>query len=244
MDAGTGDKLRVMAAAVRAAPLAGTHKHIAGEKPIPFVTISREGGAGGHSVGRCLVDRLNQLDPGEEPWRLWDRELVEKVAGEHHLSPESVATLGETHRTWFGEFVASLSQVPEDDEVKVYRRVAITIRTLAQRGRAVIVGRGGAYVTNKMPGGTHCRLLAPLNFRTATMARQLGISPEAALEHVRVLDRNRLAFLRRYWPGEVWNSDIFSITLNTSLVTEEQAAEAIVPLVLGVKRPATQAMEF
>jgi cytidylate kinase len=225
------DHLRVLAAAVRAAPLP-VHGTQASQSVAPFVTISREGGAGGHTIGRLLVDRLNKLAPGPDPWQLWDKELVEKVAREHHLSPDSVASLGESHRTWLEEFMASLSQAPDADEAWVYRRVAMTIRALAQHGRAVIVGRGGAYVTRKMPGGIHCRLVAPIAFRAQNMAHQLGLSLDAAMEHVRTLDRNRAAFHRRYWPQDAYRDEVYSVTLNMALTPEDRAIAALLALVL------------
>lgn len=225
--------MRVAFAAVRAVPLP-VHEEgeSPGPQPRPFVTISREGGAGGHTIGQQLVQRLNELDPGDDPWTLWDSALVEKVSADHHLAVELVQSLGESHHNWMEEFLSSLSQVSDNDEAKVYRRVAMTIRALAHRGRAIIVGRGGVYITREMPGGVHVRLVAALEHRIEFMMRQFGISHQAAAERVHQLDHCRKAFFRRYWPQTVLDADVFTITLNTGLVDEQRAAEAVLPLVL------------
>lgn len=202
---------------------------------IPFVTISREGGAGGRTLGLRLVDRLNALDPGSEPWALWDRELVEKVSADHHIALELVESLGETHHGWMEEFLSSLSQVGDIDEAKVYRRVAMTIRSLAHRGRCVIVGRGGVHITRQMPGGVHVRLVAPFEDRVSFMVRQHAMTREAAAEHVRELDRNRKAFFRRYWPNAALDPDVFTITLNTGKLNESRAVECLLPLIVPVQ---------
>lgn len=197
-----------------------------------FVTISREGGAGGRSLGQRLVERLNALDPGSEPWTLWDRELVEKVSADHHIALELVDSLGETHHGWMEEFLSSLSQVSDTDEAKVYRRVAMTIRALAHRGRAVIVGRGGVHITRQLPGGVHVRLVATFPDRVNFMIRQHGLTHEAAAAQVRELDRNRKAFFHRYWPKEVLDAEAFTITLNTGKLDENRAVECLLPLIV------------
>ena len=222
-------------AAVRAAPMPvreGTFSKPS--PPVSFVTISREGGAGGRAIGQRLVERLNQLDPGEEPWTLWDGALVEKVSADHHIAAELVESLGDTHHGWMEEFLRSLSQVGDIDEAKIYRRVAVTIRALAHRGRAVIVGRGGMHITRQMPGGVHIRLVATFENRVAFMMRQHGMAHEAAAEHVRELDRNRQAFYRRYWPKAVLDEDVFTLTLNTGTVGENRVVECLLPLILPV----------
>ena len=233
--------MHAVIAAVRAAPRP-LHEEVAWKPSLSatFVTISREGGAGGHVLGQRLVERLNELDPGQEPWTLWDRELVEKVSADHHIALELVESLGDTHHGWMQEFLSSLSQADEFDEAKVYRRVAMTIRALAHRGRAVIVGRGGVHITRQMPGGVHVRLVATFEDRVRFMMRQHGMSHEAASEQVRELDRNRKAFFRRYWPKAVLDADAFTITLNTGAVDEHRAVECLLPLIVPVSCAAVQ----
>lgn len=229
----SGSGMRVAFAAVRSVPVP-VHEEgeQGGSQAPPFVTISREGGAGGHTIGQRLVDRLNELDPGDEPWTLWDSALVEKVSADHHIAVELVQSLGEAHHNWMEEFFNSLSQVSENDEAKVYRRVAMTIRALAHRGRAVIVGRGGVYITREMPGGVHVRLVAALEHRIGFMMHQHGLTREAATVQVHELDRIRKGFFRRYWPQTVLDADVFTITLNTGMVDEQRAAEVVLPLIL------------
>lgn len=60
----------------------------------------------------------------------------------------------------------------------------MTIRALAISGRAVIVGRGGVFLTAGMPGGIHLRIVAPVRHRITHMAERDGISQEAAAEKV------------------------------------------------------------
>src|SRR5262245_43618787 len=74
----------------------------------PFITISREPGAGAVAVGRQVVESLNANHP-DEPWTCWDREIVEKIAADHHLSARLIDGLDEKRHSWMSDFLASLS---------------------------------------------------------------------------------------------------------------------------------------
>ena len=202
----------------------------------PFVTISRQAGAGGTTLGQHLVERLNEVDPDpDRPWTCWDRELVERVANDHHISQELIDSLEDVHRTWLEEFFTGLSpgdEAGEPDELGVYHRVAATVRALAQFGRVVVVGRGGVCITRNMPGGTHVRLVASMKDRVAFIMRKFNVSQELAAEHVRQLDRNRESFYRRYWPTHPLASEMFTVTLNTANLAETQLAECLMPLIV------------
>jgi cytidylate kinase len=204
---------------------------------LPFVTISRQAGAGGTTLAQRLVERLNAADPdAERPWTCWDRELVERVAGDHHISQALIDSLEDVHRTWLEDFFAGLSfddAAEQPDELVVYHRVAATVRALAQHGRVVVVGRGGVCITRSMPGGVHVRLVAPQKHRVAFMMRKFNVSQDVAAEQVRQLDRNRELFYRRYWPTHPLAAEMFTVTLNTADLAENQLVECLLPLIVG-----------
>lgn len=48
--------------------------------PLPFITISRQAGAGGRSLAQRLVERLNELEPDDRPWSAWERNWSRRSA--------------------------------------------------------------------------------------------------------------------------------------------------------------------
>ena len=234
----TMDKSIALLASIRAGLYAEQQlRELRGEtqhkEPTPFVTISRQAGAGGRSLARLLVERLNTIDSGERPWALWDRELLERITEEHHIPAALVESL-EHPRPWLEDLLAGISlsnDAANMDEFQVYRRVASTVRGLARAGRSVIVGRGGVYATSDLPGGVHVRLVAPLEYRVARMARLMKVSEAKAAAEIHRLDRHREAFHRRYWPGKALMAELFTITLNSAAITEDQMVASILPLV-------------
>lgn len=206
------------------------------EMPQPFVTISRQAGAGGKSFGRALVDRLNTKVHSGPRWTLWDDELVQKVAKEHALAEAYIQALEDQPHGWFHDFLNGLAFGSNDrhpDEFKVYRRVASTIRALARAGRAVLVGRGGAFLTADLAAGIHMRIVAPAEFRVREMARRLNISTDAAADVVREIEHNRAVFYRRYWPNKSTESESFTMTLNSGKIDPERMVDCVLPLLIS-----------
>lgn len=227
--------------AVKSAALVEGHDHPGGGSNAPtFVTISRQAGAGGRSLAVRLAELLNQVDPappGQSPWTIWDHELTEKVALDYGFDESTVDKLEDGHHPWFADLLSGLvGQDPsKPDEFKVYKRTAAAIRGLARVGRAIIVGRGGVFITRDLPGGVHVRLVAPHEARVAHMAELLKVDRREATKQVDQLDRFRDAFLRRYWPAGSLAPENFTVTINMAGVGEDAAAEAVRPLVLARK---------
>jgi len=198
--------------------------------PPPFVTIARQAGAGGNTLNGRLVARLNGIDRADPPWTGFDRELVEKVAQTYELSSPLLETLDESSHSYMDELLTGfkLHGKSEPSELAVYRRVAKTIRALAQVGRVVIVGRGGVFLTQDMPVGLHVYLVAPLEQRVAMAREARGLSRDDAAEWVKRTDAARESFYRRHWPGQPVGPEAFSVTFNTAAISDEQMVESMV----------------
>ncbi len=196
---------------------------------VPFVTISREAGAGGRTLMSALVERLRRLDPAAPPWQGYDRQLIDRVAEEHGIDGRRIDQLESDEPSWLVEIFEGMSLKGEMKvtDAQVYRKVVYTIRELARRGRVVIVGRGAALATADLPGGTHIRLVAPLEHRIANLAEVRGMSQAHATAEVHRLDRARDKFFQRFWRLNGLTAEQFHLTLNTSRLSEDQLVQTI-----------------
>ncbi|MFM8658163.1 MAG: cytidylate kinase family protein, partial [Chthoniobacterales bacterium] len=63
-----------------------------GERPHqPFVTISRQAGAGAETVARLLAEKLNAQGPKDaQPWTVFDKNLISKVLEDQNM-PQEIA---------------------------------------------------------------------------------------------------------------------------------------------------------
>ncbi|MCL2646601.1 MAG: cytidylate kinase-like family protein [Phycisphaerales bacterium] len=227
-----------------------------GARTWPFVTISRQAGAGGYTLGTLLAERLNGLEYAEArlgslnetqpppPWQCLDRELVERIARDHHLSAGLIDSLQHSSHTWIGEFFGGLSHTDnQPSELAVFRRVAETVRALAEAGHVLLVGLGSVFMTRDMPGGVHVRLVAPLEYRVRTMAKKHNLSESHARAMVENLDAGRDSFYRQYWPHTPLHAGLFHITLNAGLMREEQMVDCVLPLIRKKPEARSQKLE-
>lgn len=227
--------------AIVGAVAAGTLKHrdAAGHQRPPFITVSRQAGAGGNTLKEKLARRLGAIDKADPPWSGFDQELVAKVAEDHDLSSPLLETLDEANHSYVNELLRATfnlgSSKPEPTELTVYRRVAKTVRALANAGRTIIVGRGGVFITSDLPGGVHIYLVAPLEYRVELTRKNRGLSYDDAAEWVRRVDENREAFYRRHWPQREVQPEAFHVTFNTAANDDDDMVEAILPLIPGMR---------
>jgi cytidylate kinase len=210
-----------------------------GNKPRVFVTVSRQPGAGAISFSHRLADRLNQK--GEADWSAWDRELVERVSIEHGVDKDIIEMIPNRHHSWIEDLLQNFSaseNPPDVQEIRAYKRVAMTIRALASAGHAIIVGQGGRFIADRMPGAIHIRLVAPLDQRIKWTAEREKMTLHEAADRVVELDQRRRNFYSRYWVGKVIVPETFTMTLNSADLSLDELVECVVPIILA--REATE----
>lgn len=209
----------------------------------PFITISREPGAGGDSLAEELVRRLQQVDRSDPPWTAFDKNLVDKVAADYHMSKRLIESIEERSYDWLREVFENLTTsaptaVPED--VIAYHRVAKTMWALAHAGRVVLVGRAGVFVTAGLSNGVHVRLVAPMQMRAHRIQKERGLTEREAHREIEQLDAKRKAFFDRFWPGHTLAPETFTVTYNTAYLDEGKMADSIVPLLAKVAAEAVK----
>lgn len=210
---------------------------------MPVVTIAREFGAGGETVGRMLADRL-EAD-------LVDSRIIDEVArrleipqSEVEAADEDPASLVERLVVALGASSVELSSPPEipawtppyaDPALDVRKAVLqITqevIREAARSGNAVIVGRGAVYVLQDEPEVTHVFLQAPIESRVPTVMELFGCPAEQARQRIKRTDANRAAYVKQVY-GEDWRDfRLYDLALNTARLGYESATEAVLAAV-------------
>src|SRR5262245_15925951 len=171
-------------------------------EPSPVViALSRQKGCGGSAIGQEIASRLRL--------RYIDRALL-RTAAEYLVATETNAEqIEERVATWWsrlGELFAHgaivapamLSATPLVQEADVSRMENRIVEEIAERYRAVIVGRGACHTLRGRRGVFRAFLHAPEEWRVARFAEQERISLDAARGAVRAVDRERASFARAF----------------------------------------------
>lgn len=197
----------------------------------PFVTISRQAGAGGHSLANVLIDTFHAQTDKElfGDWEMFDQKLVAMVADDKDLSVSVQRLLGEEYHRAADDFFRQLFTATTHQDI-VMDRVFRLVRILAEVGKAVIVGRAGSEVTRGLGPSVSVRLIAPEDFRMRHMMELHQVDERKATELIDKSDSGRARLLKRHFKVDIDDPLLYDCMWNTAEVSFEAIAESIVAL--------------
>jgi cytidylate kinase len=203
--------------------------------PQPFITMSRETGAGGTSIGVRVRDRLRVEDScAMTPWMWFDRELMQKVVERHNLPQELAGLFDHTQYNRLLKWVDDLlGKHPAWSTVA--RKTGETILHLAQIGNVILVGRGAHLVARRVPHGLHVRIIGSRERRLAHAAEYYHLTRREADIYVTRNDRGRRQFLKDHLNADIDDAHQYDMVLNTDHISYEDAADLIVNQVKRIR---------
>lgn len=180
------------------------------EKPKcrPTITLSREFGCEGYPMAEGL--KLAMEEKTGEPWVIYDKALLEKVATDENLSMHLLSHLGECNRA--ADILKNQFGYLTQD--KVYSQIVKHLIQIATLGNAIIVGRGGAVVCHEMKNCFHFRLEGSLEFRVKTLARRMELPLEEAEAFVRKQSELREKFISECLQTDITSSRWYDAVFN------------------------------
>lgn len=208
-----------------------------------LITISRQFGSGGARVGRAVAQRLG--------FAYADREILAEAARRLDLRPEDLEPLEEraagfwarvgslfAHGSPDTPFIAPmLPSVSEADLFAVERQVMLRI---AERGNAVIVGRGAAHVIEGPGRVIRVFLHAPIDARIELAMAEYGFTDAAeAAKVVADSDQARGHFVHRVIGRDWCDTTLYDLSLNTAAFGLARVVDLIAEL---VQRPTAAAL--
>lgn len=200
-------------------------------KPRPFVTISRQAGAGGTSVGKKLAELLGHSDVGNSGWAVFDKTLVDRVIQDHSL-PRRIAEYLPEAKTKFIDSVIEECFGLHPPVEKLVETTARTILHLATMGNVILMGRGSNVVTAQMSQGFHVRLVGTPTHRIAHFAELNGLTLREAEKATKSIDRGRRAYLKQHYSRDINDPTLYHLVINTDLVSFDDAAAMIAEAIL------------
>lgn len=193
--------------------------------PGPFVTISRESGAGGSAVARALVDLLQQQEPSH-PWAIYSANLIDEMLRSSGL-PAAIARFLPEDRV--SEIDATIGEILglHPNLWTLIDKTNELIRRLARDGHAIVLGRGAVFATAGIANGVHVRLVAPTAVRAERIAHWLGLSPDAATLLNARRDAARARYVHSTFDADVTDPNEYDLVINTATIPATTAAEVI-----------------
>ena len=205
-------------------------------KNVKFViTINRELGSGGRTVGRKLAERL-----GVE---FYDKAVIKGLEEQYHLTVEEIERLKGQKQGWWSDvkrimFVSpsmhSNYYIPREgdepdmlDTDQLFKAETEILKGIAEEESCVIAGRSGFHVFNKHPNHVSILIQASLPFRLERLMRKQGISEKEALKAIYKVDQMRENYVKKHTGTSRYDTRNYDIVIKADGKTEDEIVDII-----------------
>lgn len=193
-----------------------------------IITVEREYGSGAGGIAKKLAARLG--------WTLWDEEITAEIARRLHCDKRSVQSREERLDPAFYRLVKAFMRGSYEDrtgnqlELLDAEHLAIlfekVIKEIAKRGNCVIVGRAAPYFLRDRKDTFRVFIYASEAEKIRRVIA-MGKSPEEAAELVDRVDRERAAFIKKFY-GAIWpKRDLYHLMVNS-----QAGDDAVIDIIL------------
>jgi len=198
------------------------------------ITISRQFGAGGITLGKMVAEKLG--------YAFADTEIIKMVAEMANVSTDFVETVEKEAGGKFSKIVNKLVSKPLLDRILKDERgyideeiyldyLVLIIAQMADDGNVVILGRGSQYILNDHPDAYHFMLINEFDDRVKFMMNRYNLSQNRAAQVVRSEDKRRLNLYRKLHKTDYETPSLYHLVLNMNRISLEKAQDLICGLV-------------
>lgn len=192
-----------------------------------IITIGRQCGSGGHTIGKRTAERLGIP--------FYDKEIIKAVAERSGLSEKTIEQKGEYSTTSFLYNIAtrgisaynatSKEFMTLADQINAYQTEYI--KELAEKGPCVIVGRSADSILSDREDCLHIFVYGKLDDRMERVVKEHGIDPKEAKAHVLERDKKRSKYYKHI-TDQVWGlAENYDLCLNSSALGLDRCVEII-----------------
>ena len=199
-----------------------------------IITISREFGSGGRTMGRKIAEKLGIP--------FYDKELVDQIAVESGFAPKFVEEHGEHSPTGsFFSYAFAPQGIPGimnglSTADFLWNIQCSVILQLAEKGPCVIVGRNADYILKDRADALHVYVFADVPYRAERIVRLYGESEKSPEQRLNEKDKRRRVNYQHY-TGRTWGmAQNYDLCLDTGVLGEDYCADIVVNAVLNSRQ--------
>jgi cytidylate kinase len=200
------------------------------------ITISRQFGSGGKTLGKMIADRMGYI--------FADSDILQEIAKEANVSPHWVESFEKEAGTKLSRIIASMvsqrfiNRILKDERGYLDERIyldylVLIIAKMADEGDVVILGRGSQYILNDHPDAFHILLIDEIENRIKFMMQHYDMSDKRAMRVVNNEDKRRMGLYSRLGKKDYDSSSLYHLVINMSRFSLEKAAKLVCNMVDG-----------
>ena len=184
-----------------------------------IITISREFGSGGRTIGKAVAQKLGIP--------CYDAELITEMAKQSGFAEDYVREAGEyAPGGLLNSMFTSRAGGPTNEDI-LWQIQCNIVAQLAKKGPCVIVGRCGDYILRDRPDVLKVFVHADMAFRAKRIVEVYGQREESPEQRLKDKDKRRSTYYR-FYTGRKWGQlDTYDLMLNSGVLGIKKCTELI-----------------
>lgn len=193
------------------------------------ITLNRELGSGGRTVGRKLAEKLNV--------KYYDKALIEGLTKEFGLTVDEIEKIKAQKKSWWNEFnnyykKRNSTTLPMEAETVLTTESMMAtekriLQTLAEEESCIVAGRSGFLVFRDWPNHMNILIQASLKKRIERVMERQHLSREEAEAVIEKVDKGRETFIQKYADTSRYDARNYDLVINMDTLTEDDATDII-----------------
>lgn len=184
-----------------------------------IITISREFGSGGRTIGKKLADELKIP--------CYDSELIHKIAQESGFAESYIEEAGEYAPSGFMGTVFNSRAFGPTNEDYLWAIQQKIITELAAKESCVIVGRCADYILQGKADCLKVFIHADMKYRAQRIVEEYGERAQTPEQRLKDKDKRRAAYHRFYTEMKWGRSQNYHITLDSGELGTQKCVDII-----------------
>ena len=194
------------------------------------ITINREVGTGGRTIGRKLAEKLSV--------KYCDKAIVDGLTQKFGLNIQRIEEIKAQKKSWWNDInnyynilVNSTSQ-PMEAEVKLdnasmFETEKHILQEIATQTSCVIAGRTGFMIFREWPNHLNIFIQASMEHRVQRVMRRQNVSEKEAREIIAKLDASRETYIKKYEDTSRYDTRNYQLVIPMDDLSEDDAVDVI-----------------
>ena len=202
------------------------------------ITINRELGSGGRTVGRILAEKLGV------PY--YDKPLTKALEEKFDLSHAQIEKLKGNNRSWWeeikrvlalGEGAANSSEYYDEENNRYITSEAVLkaereiLQGIASEESCVIAGRSAFFAMADNPNHMSILIQASMEHRIKRVMAKQGLSEKEAIKAIKMVDETREEYMQNNAHTSRYDTRNYDLVVKMDDKTEEEVANAILAFI-------------
>jgi cytidylate kinase len=195
------------------------------------ITINRELGSGGRTIGRILAEKLGVP--------FYDKVLIKTLEEKYNLSTEEIERMKGRSSNWWSDFerVVGLgfgmsvdvdqSHADTVTTSQLFQAEKEILEGIAHDESCVIAGRLAFFVLKSHPNHLSVLIQSSMESRIARVMRKKNISQEEASKLIDKVDKMRETYVKNFGNTSRYDTRNYDLVIKTDGKTEEEVANHI-----------------